>query len=96
MKSIRSQEQQETIMYTSCIGINGTRQTYWGRLYNSQVFIDAKGTILGTRRKLLPTNREKVFWTGGDGRSQVYETELGVLEDLSVMNIFSPFSNMRL
>jgi nitrilase len=66
-----------------CIGINERVKHYWGRLYNSQVFIDAKGTILGTRRKLLPTNREKVFWTGGDGTDlQVYETELGVLGGL--------------
>ncbi|MEW6668953.1 MAG: carbon-nitrogen hydrolase family protein [Thermodesulfobacteriota bacterium] len=65
------------------IGVNERVKTYGGRLYNTQVFIDSNGAIIGCRRKLLPTNREKVFWTPGDGADlQVYETELGVIGGL--------------
>lgn len=65
------------------IGVNERVRTFGGRLYNTQVFIDSKGRIMGSRRKLLPTNREKVFWTPGDGADlQVYETELGVIGGL--------------
>ena len=60
------------------LGINERVREYSARLYNSQVFINADGKIIGVRRKLLPTNREKVFWTAGDGVDlQVYDTELG-------------------
>ena len=65
------------------IGVNERVKTYGARLYNTQVFIDSEGRIIGSRRKLLPTNREKVFWTPGDGADlQVYETELGVIGGL--------------
>ncbi|MBN1102246.1 MAG: carbon-nitrogen hydrolase family protein [Deltaproteobacteria bacterium] len=65
------------------IGVNERVKTYGGRLYNTQVFIGSHGRVIGSRRKLLPTNREKVFWTPGDGADlQVYETELGVIGSL--------------
>lgn len=65
------------------IGVNERVKTFGARLYNTQVFIDSNGRIIGSRRKLLPTNREKIFWTPGDGADlQVYETELGVIGGL--------------
>lgn len=36
-------------------------------LYNSQVFIDDKGEILGVHRKLQPTYAERFVWGQGDG-----------------------------
>ncbi|OPY85327.1 MAG: Aliphatic nitrilase [Smithella sp. PtaU1.Bin162] len=65
------------------LGINERVREYSARLYNTQVFINADGKIIGVRRKLLPTNREKVFWTAGDGTDlQVYDTELGKIGGL--------------
>jgi predicted amidohydrolase len=65
------------------IGVNERVKEYSARLYNTQVFINADGKIIGSRRKLLPTNREKVFWTPGDGADlQVYDTELGKIGGL--------------
>lgn len=36
-------------------------------LYNSQVFINDEGSIIGVRRKLVPTGEERTIWGRGDG-----------------------------
>lgn len=52
-------------------------------LYNSQVFIDNKGIILKTRRKLVPTGEERTIWGRGDGSDlSVLDTELGKMSGL--------------
>ncbi len=52
-------------------------------LYNTLVFIDRRGKLLGSRRKLLPTHAEKVVWGmgGGDGL-RVFDTDLGKIGGL--------------
>jgi nitrilase len=62
-----------------CMGVNERVAPYDGMLYNTLVFIGPDGRYLGRHRKLLPTNREKVFWHRGDGVDikTVHETELG-------------------
>jgi predicted amidohydrolase len=61
------------------LGVNEKVRPYDGMLYNTQVFIGDDGRLLGRRRKLLPSNREKVFWHRGDGVDlrAVYETGIG-------------------
>jgi len=67
-----------------CMGINEKVKKYDGMLYNSLVFIGPDGGVIGKHRKLLPSNREKVFWHRGDGADvkTVYETPLGRLGGL--------------
>jgi nitrilase len=62
-----------------CVGVNEKVKLYDGMLFNSLLFIGPDGGLLGKRRKLLPSNREKVFWHRGDGADvkAVYETDLG-------------------
>ncbi len=62
-----------------CLGVNEKVKKYDGMLFNSLVFIGPDGGIIGKHRKLLPSNREKVFWHRGDGADvrAVYETHLG-------------------
>jgi len=62
-----------------CLGVNEKVKKYDGMLFNSLVFIGPDGKVLGKHRKLLPSNREKVFWHRGDGVDikAVYETDLG-------------------
>lgn len=49
-----------------------------GTLYNSQVFLGPDGTLLGKRRKLMPTVGERLVHTGGDGDSlAVVNTRFG-------------------
>ena len=50
-----------------CMGINERVPRFDGMLYNTLVLIGPDGKLLGRHRKLLPTNREKVFWHRGDG-----------------------------
>jgi len=44
-------------------------------LYNTQVFIDDRGEIIGRRRKLIPTGEERSVWGRGDG-SDLYVIQL--------------------
>lgn len=49
-----------------------------GTIYNSLLFFDRNGAILGRHRKLMPTFIERVFWGRGDGNDlEVYDTDIG-------------------
>ena len=62
---------------TTVIGIN---ERDGGTLYNSQLVIDADGTVLGCRRKLVPTHHERMTWGRGDGVDlDAYQTSVGKL-----------------
>ncbi|HVW68081.1 MAG TPA: carbon-nitrogen hydrolase family protein [Steroidobacteraceae bacterium] len=47
-------------------------------IYNSLLFFDQSGRLLGRHRKLMPTFSERLFWGAGDGSDlSVYETSIG-------------------
>jgi len=47
-------------------------------VYNSLLFIDKYGEVMGRHRKLMPTYTERVYWGMGDGTDlNVYDTEIG-------------------
>jgi len=49
-----------------------------GCLWNSNVLIDADGTLLTHHRKLVPTYYEKLIWANGDGYGlKVAQTRIG-------------------
>lgn len=52
-------------------------------LYNTMLFIDRDGTILGRHRKLVPTHQERFFWGRGDASDlRVFDTSFGKLGGL--------------
>ncbi len=52
-------------------------------MWNSQVYIDADGSLLGVRRKLVPTKVERLFHTGGTGQDMcTFDSSIGTLGGL--------------
>lgn len=52
-------------------------------LYNTMLFIDRDGTLMGRHRKLMPTHQERFFWGRGDASDlRVFETHFGKLGGL--------------
>ena len=82
---------------TVCIGVNELVPRYEGMLFNSLLFIDANGTVLGRHRKLTPSNRERCFWARGDGTSlRVYDTEVGRVGGLICYEHLQPLNKYML
>jgi nitrilase len=60
--------------------IIGVNERAGGTLYNTILFIDKSGAIIGKHRKLLSIDSEKCIWgMGGAEDIEVFETELGKL-----------------
>lgn len=52
-------------------------------IYNTLLYLDRHGNIIGKHRKFKPTGPEKLVWGDGDGSThRVYETEIGRLGGL--------------
>lgn len=65
------------------IGVNERSREPGATLYNTLLFFNDRGEILGKRRKLLPTYEERCCWGSGDSRDLlVFESPLGTLGGL--------------
>jgi len=65
------------------IGVNEKISTSMSALWNTNIVIDKRGTILGKCRKLQPVSVEKVVWSLGDGSAlRVFDTDIGKLGTL--------------
>ncbi|MFH0811832.1 MAG: carbon-nitrogen hydrolase family protein [Pseudomonadota bacterium] len=65
------------------IGVNEKTSTSMSALWNTNIVIDRRGTILGKCRKLQPVSVEKVVWSLGDGSAlRVFDTDIGKLGTL--------------
>jgi len=63
--------------------VMGINEREYGTLYNTLLFFDDSGEIIGKHRKLQPTNVERIIWGRGDGSDlDVYETPFGNLSGL--------------
>jgi len=62
-------------------------------LYNTILFIDESGKILGKHRKLMPTNCERLIWAQGDGTTlKAYDTSAGKIGGLICWENFMPLA----
>lgn len=65
------------------MGLNERDRLSKGTIYNTMLFIDRDGSILGSHRKLMPTAFERVYWGRGDGSGlNVFQTDLGRISGL--------------
>ncbi len=77
------------------MGVNERGST--GTLYNSMVFIDNDGTLLGSHRKLVPTYHERMIWGRGDGSTlSVFDSSVGRLGGLVCWEHWMPLARYAL
>ncbi len=66
-------------------------------LYNSLLFFDPRGQLMGCHRKLVPTGGERLVWAQGEGSTlRVFETELGTLGGLICWENYMPLARYAL
>ncbi|HEY3341509.1 MAG TPA: carbon-nitrogen hydrolase family protein [Anaerolineae bacterium] len=66
-------------------------------LYNTLLYIDAQGNLLGKHRKLVPTAGERLVWAQGDGSTlAVYDTPLGHISGLICWENYMPLARYAL
>jgi nitrilase len=66
-------------------------------LYNTLLFIDRTGNIMGKHRKLIPTGGERLVWAHGDGSTlHVYDTEMGKIGGLICWENLMPLARNAL
>lgn len=62
-------------------------------LFNTLLYIDEKGNILGKHRKLIPTGPERIVWAQGDGSTlNGFDTSIGKLSGLICWENFMPLA----
>lgn len=76
------------------VGMNERNsETSNSSLYNTLLFIDENGKILGKHRKLMPTNCERIIWAQGNGSTlKAYNTSVGKLGGLICWENFMPLA----
>ncbi len=68
-----------------------------GTLYCTVVFLAPDGTLLGKRRKLIPTGAERLIWGFGDGSTMcVYDTPIGRLGAVICWENLMPAARMAM
>ena len=62
-------------------------------LYNTLVYFDPQGNLMGKHRKLVPTGGERLVWAQGDGSTlQVFDTPLGKIGGLICWENYMPLA----
>ncbi len=75
------------------MGLTERRPNTTGTLFNTQLFIDRRGQIIGKHQKLVPTVGERLVHTGGGGDTQrAVETEWGPISGLCCAENSNPLA----
>ena len=68
-----------------------------GSLFNTILYINDQGQILGKHRKLIPTSGERLIWTGGDGTTmQAFDTSMAKIGGLICWENFMPLARFAM
>ena len=75
----------------------GINERDGGSLYNSQLIFDSDGTLVGKRRKIMPTYHERMVWGWGDGSGlKVFNTAVGKIGALICWEHYMPLARYAL
>jgi nitrilase len=78
------------------MGVN-EREAHGSTIYNTLVYLDPDGRLLGTHRKLMPTHAERLVWGMGDGSDlTVHPTEVGRVGGLICWENYMPLARFAL
>jgi nitrilase len=78
------------------IGVN-EREANGGTIYNTVLYFDPEGRLLGKHRKLMPTGSERTVWGMGDGSTLVsFATPFGRIGGLTCMENLMPLARFYL
>jgi len=78
------------------IGIN-EREPNGGTIYNTLLYFDPDGALLGKHRKLMPTGSERTVWGMGDGSTlETYPTPFGRVGGLICWENYMPLARFYL
>jgi nitrilase len=73
------------------------RESQSRSLYNTLLFINSDGKILGKHRKLMPTNHERLIHGTGDGSTlRIYDTPVGRIGGLICWENWMPLARFAL
>ncbi|HWC31230.1 MAG TPA: carbon-nitrogen hydrolase family protein [Dehalococcoidia bacterium] len=80
------------------IGVNERNADASGAsMYNTVLYFDDSGALLGKHRKLVPTMSERLVWTPGDGSTlQAFDTGIGRLGGLTCWENYMPLARFAL
>ena len=80
------------------IGVNERNADASGAsMYNTVLYIDDQGVLLGKHRKLVPTMSERLVWAPGDGSTlQAFDTGIGRLGGLTCWENYMPLARFAL
>jgi len=81
-----------------CMGMNEKNsESSNNSLYNSILFIDSNGQIVGKHRKLIPTGGERLIWAQGNGNTlKVYDSKIGKIGGLICWENLMPLPRQAL
>ncbi len=78
------------------IGIN-ERSKSGGSIYNTVLYINNNGKVLGKHQKLVPTLVERIIWSYGDSNTlKVFKTKKGKIGGLTCWENYMPLARYKL
>ena len=71
----------------------GVNERDGGTLYNTQLLVDADGTLIQRRRKTTPTYHERMVWGQGDGSGlRAVDSKVGRIGQLACWEHYNPLA----